>query len=442
MAIVAIVGRPNVGKSSLFNRIVGKRKAIVDDQPGVTRDRIYGEAEHAGEMFLLVDTGGLLPEGGDPMSESIKKQVLLAVQESDLLVLVIDGKAGLTTLDREVALFLRKKDKPVIVAVNKIDDLVHEGREAEGYALGFPDVIGVSAAHNRNIEELLDRIRDLILVRSRPGPEEQPGGEISVAIVGRPNVGKSTLLNHLSGSERSLVTPVPGTTRDSVDSQVIIGGKPFRFIDTAGLRKKSRMDSDVEFYSLVRTHESISRADVVVLLMEGTQVCTDQDKKISGLVVDKGKGLILAVNKWDLLEKDPGLGDRITRQVREEMSFVDFAPLVFISGLTGRGLHKLPEKIAMVQTNRSRWLDVSKTTTLVRDVLAFERMPSDPRGRTLYIRDCRQVAVNPPAFAFSVNDRDIVSRSFERTAVRKIREMGNFEGSPIKVFWRSMRRGN
>jgi len=181
---------------------------------------------------------------------------------------------------------------------------------------------------------------------------------------------------------------------------------------------------------------------VVVLLMEGSEICTDQDKKIVGLVIDKGKGLIIAVNKWDLLEKDPGLGDRITRQVREEMSFVDFAPLVFISGLTGRGLHKLPEKIAMVQTNRSRWLDVSKTTTLVRDVLAFERMPSDPRGRTLYIRDCRQVAVNPPAFAFSVNDRDIVSRSFERTAVRKIREMGNFEGSPIKVFWRSMRRGN
>ena len=442
MAIVAIVGRPNVGKSSLFNRIVGKRKAIVDDQPGVTRDRIYGEAEHGGEMFLLVDTGGLLPEGGDPMSESIKKQVLLAVHESDLLVLVVDGKTGLTTLDREVALFLRKKDKPVIVAVNKIDDLVHENREAEGYALGFPNVIGVSAAHNRNIEELLDRIKDLIIGRSRPGPEEQPGGEISVAIVGRPNVGKSTLLNRLSGSERSLVTPVPGTTRDSVDSQVVIGGKPFRFIDTAGLRKKSRMDSDVEFYSLVRTHESIGRADVVVLLMEGTQVCTDQDKKIVGLVDDKGKGLILAVNKWDLLEKDPGLGDRISRQVREEMPFASFAPLVFISGLTGRGLHKLPEKIAMVQSNRSRWLDVSKTATLVRDVLAFERMPSDPRGRPLHIRSCKQVAVNPPAFAFYVNDRDIVNRSFERTTVRKIREMANFEGAPVKVFWRSMRKGN
>jgi len=441
MAIVAIVGRPNVGKSSLFNRIVGKRRAIVDDQPGVTRDRIYGEVEHEGELFLLVDTGGLLPEGGDPMSESIKKQVLLAVQESDLLVLVIDGKTGLTTLDREVALFLRKKDKPVIVAVNKIDDRVHEDREAEGYGLGFPDVIGVSAAHNRNIEVLLDRIRDLIPGKTR-GPEGQLEGEISVAIVGRPNVGKSTLLNHLSGYERSLVTSAPGTTRDSVDSQVVIDGKPFRFIDTAGLRKKSRMDSDVEFYSLVRTHESIGRADVVVLLMEGTQVCTDQDKKISGLVVDKGKGLILAVNKWDLLEKDPGLGDRVMRNVREEMSFADFAPLVFISGLTGRGVHKLPEKIKMVQSNRSRWLDDSKTAALVRDVLAFERMPNDPRGRPLHIKSCRQVAVNPPAFAFFVNDRDIVNRTFERTVARKIREMGNFEGSPIKVFWRSPKKGD
>ena len=440
MAIVAIVGRPNVGKSSLFNRIIGRRMAIVDDQPGVTRDRIYGEGEHERRNFLLVDTGGLLPEGGDLLSESIRKQVLLAVQESDLLVLVVDGKDGLTTLDREVALFLRKKGKPVIVAVNKIDDPVHEEREFEGHALGFPDVIGVSAAHNRNMDELLDRIIELISEKTQ-SPEDQPEGEISVAIVGRPNVGKSTLLNYLSSSERSLVTPMPGTTRDSVDSRVLIGGKPFRFIDTAGLRRKSRMGSDVEFYSLVRTHESIGRADVVILLMEGSEICTDQDKKIVGLVIDKGKGLILAVNKWDLLEKDQDLGDRITRQVREEMSFADFAPLVFISGLTGRGVHKLPDKIAMVQFNRSRWLDASKTVALVRDVLAFERLPNDSRGRTLRIRSCSQVAVNPPAFAFFVNDRNIVTRSFERTVMKKIREMGDFEGTPLRIFWRSARKG-
>ncbi|HPA58496.1 MAG TPA: ribosome biogenesis GTPase Der [Synergistales bacterium] len=440
MAIVAIVGRPNVGKSSLFNRIVGKRRAIVDDQPGVTRDRIYGEVEHGERTFLLVDTGGLLPDGGDSIAGSIRRQVLLAVEESDLLVLVVDGKDGMTTLDREVALFLRKREKPVIVAANKIDDIVHEGREAEAHTLGFKDVIGVSAAHNRNIEELLDRIVSLVPEKGQVqgAPRE---GEVAVAIVGRPNVGKSTLLNLLSGSERSLVSPMPGTTRDSVDSQVTIGGRHFRFIDTAGLRKKSRIASDVEFYSLVRTHESIERSDVAVLLMEGGEICTDQDKKMAGLVIEKGKGLIIAVNKWDLLQKDPDLGDRISKQIRDEMPFTDFAPLIFISGLTGRGVHKLPEMISAVQTNRSRWLDTSKIGALVRDVLAFERMPTAPGGRMLRIKGCTQVAVNPPAFAFSVNDRDIVTRSFERYVAKRIREMGDFEGTPLRVFWRSGRKG-
>ncbi len=435
MAIVAIIGRPNVGKSSLFNRIVGRRKAIVDDQPGVTRDRIYGEAQHDGYPFLLVDTGGLLPEGGDSIAESIRRQVLLALEESDLLVFVVDGKEGITPLDRDVALFLRKRGKPVIVAVNKIDEMVHEGRELEAHSLGFKDLVGLSAAHGRNIDELLDRIVKFLPSR-KPETGEKGNGEVAVAIVGRPNVGKSTLLNLLSGSERSLVSPAPGTTRDSVDSPVTIGGEKFRLIDTAGLRKRSRISSDVEFYSLVRTHESIERCDVAVLMMEGGEPCTDQDKKMAGLVIEKGKGLVIAVNKWDLLPKTADIGDRITARIRDEMNFADFAPLVFISGLTGRGVHKLPEVILRVRSNRSRWISTERVGTLVRDVLAFDRMPTGPGGKMLMIKGCAQVAVNPPAFAFSVNDPEIVNKAFARYVTKKVRELGDFEGTPVRVFWR------
>ncbi|MDO9508787.1 MAG: ribosome biogenesis GTPase Der [Thermovirgaceae bacterium] len=435
MAIVAIIGRPNVGKSSLFNRIVGKRTAIVDDQPGVTRDRIYGEVEQHGRRFLLVDTGGLFPEGGDSLAESIRRQVLLALEESDLLVLVIDGKEGITTLDRDIALFLRKKGKPVIVAANKVDDLMHESRVLEAHSLGFSDVFGVSAAHGRNMEDLLDRI--LSLLPEDEAARDEGSEEIAVAIVGRPNVGKSTLLNLLSGTERSMVSPIPGTTRDSVDSLVSIEGRSFRLIDTAGLRKRSRISSNVEFYSLVRTHDSIDRCDVAVLLMEGSELCTEQDKKVAGLVLEKGKGLVLAVNKWDILPKVPELGDKITHKLREEMPFVDFAPVIFISGLTGRGVHKLPETIVKVQSNRVRRMESSRLNALMRDVLSFERMPLGPRGLALRIRSCSQVAVNPPAFVFLVNDPHIVTKSFERHVLNKIRELDDFEGTPLRIFWRS-----
>jgi GTP-binding protein len=435
MAIVAIVGKPNVGKSSLFNRVVGRRKAIVDDQPGVTRDRIYGEAEHGGRSFLLVDTGGLFPEGGDSIAESIRRQVLLAMEESDLLIFVVDGKEGITPLDRDVALFLRKSGKPVIVAVNKVDEMIHEGRELDAHSLGFSELVGLSAAHGRNIDELMDRVVTLLPSRE-PEIREGVNDEVAVAIVGRPNVGKSTLLNLLSGSERSLVGPAPGTTRDSVDSLVTIGGERFRLIDTAGLRKRSRISSDVEFYSLVRTHESIERCDVAVLMMEGAEICTDQDKKMAGLVLEKGKGLVIAVNKWDLLSKTPDIGDKITEEIRDEMPFADFAPLVFISGLTGRGVHKLPEVIFRVRSNRSRWISTERVGALVRDVLAFDRMPTGSGGKMLMIKGCAQVAVNPPAFAFSVNDPEIVNRSFERYVTKKVRELGDFEGTPVRIFWR------
>lgn len=435
MAVVAIIGRPNVGKSSLFNRLVGKRAAIVDDQPGVTRDRIYGEVEYEGRKFLLVDTGGLFPEGGDSLAENIRMQVIQALDESDLLILLIDGREGITPLDRDIALFLRKRGKPVIIAANKVDDHIHESRVLEAHTLGFADVFGISAAHGRNIDDLLERMVQ-ILPEDNIGREEG-SEEIAVAIVGRPNVGKSTLLNLLSGTQRSMVSAIPGTTRDSVDSLVVIEGRPFRLIDTAGLRKRSRISSNIEFYSLVRTHDSISRCDVAVLLMEGGEICTEQDKKVAGLVLEKGKGLVLAVNKWDILPKVPELGDRITGKLRDEMPFVDFAPVLFMSGLTGRGVHKLPETILKVQSNRGRRMESSRLNALMRDVLSFERMPIGSRGNALRIKSCSQVAANPPVFVFIVNDPHIVTKSFERHVVNKIRELDDFEGTPIKIFWRS-----
>ena len=424
-----------MGKSSLFNRIVGKRTAIVDDQPGVTRDRIYGEVEHEGRRFLLVDTGGLFPDGGDSLAESIKLQVLQAMEESDLLVMLIDGREGITPLDRDIALFLRKRGKQVIVVANKIDDHVHESRVLEAHSLGFPDVFGVSAAHGRNIDDLLERV--IKLIPESDAAREDGTDAIAVAIVGRPNVGKSTLLNLLSGTERSMVSAIPGTTRDSVDSHVVIEGRSFRLIDTAGLRKRSRISSNIEFYSLVRTHDSISRCDVAVLLMEGAEISTEQDKKEAGLALEKGKGLIIAVNKWDILLKVPELGDRITRKLRDEMPFVDFAPVLFMSGLTGRGVHKLPETILKVQSNRDRHMESSRLNTLMRDVLSFERMPMGPRGNALRIKSCSQVASNPPVFVFMVNDPHIVTKSFERHVLNKLRELDDFEGTPIKIFWRT-----
>ncbi len=434
MSIVTIVGRPNVGKSSLFNRMIGKRASIVDDQPGVTRDRIYGEITIGEKNIYLVDTGGLLPGYTNEETEGIHRQVLLALEESDLLLFVIDGKEGFSPLDQDVALLLRKSGKPVIVVVNKVDDFVHEHRTAEGYRLGFDHVIGVSASHGRNIGEIFDIIETLLETQ---GAKDARESEISVALVGRPNVGKSTLLNLLTGSERSLVSSRPGTTRDSVDSYVTMGGRSFVLIDTAGLRKRSRIRENVEFYSLVRTQASIDRCDVAMLMMEGMEPCTDQDKKIAGRVIEKNKGLVIAVNKWDLLPKAPELGDVIRKKIQREMPFTDFAPVVFISSKSGRGAHKLPEVLEQTWLNRKRRLATSKLNELVRDILALEKLPTDGKGRMLRIYYCTQIGVEPPTFVFFVNDPEIATPAFQRHTARIIRRMENFEGSTIRIFWRS-----
>ena len=448
MPIVAIVGRPNVGKSSLFNRMLGRREAIVDDAPGVTRDRLYGEAEWNGRSFYAVDTGGIFGEFGgsgeltkqSSFSAGIEAQVKIALAECDVALLVIDGTVGVTASDEAVALLLRRSKRPVVVAVNKIDDMKHEARVHDAYALGFDDVVGVSAVHKRNMDELLDMV-----VEKLPADEDaRDPDEICVAIVGRPNVGKSSLLNKLAREERSLVSPIAGTTRDPVDTSAVMEGRRFRLVDTAGLRKKTRMDSDVEYYSFVRTMAAIDRSDVALLLMEADEPCTDQDKKLAAHVVQKGRGLILLVNKWDLLQKKEKLGDEMTKKIRHEMPFLPWAPILFISALDGRGVSKIAAAAISVFENRRRRIPTNLLNRLMRDVLAFDRLPSDKRGKSLKIYYCSQTGTEPPTFVFFVNDPEIVDGAFENHVHKELRELAavgaaageGFSGSPIRTYWR------
>ncbi len=433
MAVVSIIGRPNVGKSSLFNRLVGRREAIVDDMPGVTRDRLYGEAEWRERKFYVVDTGGFLTRDENAFMEGMRVQISIALEESDLVLFVIDGREGPNWMDEDVADILRKSGKPVVVVANKIDDGIHEDLVFQAYSLGFEDVIGVSAEHKRNIYDLLDAILEKI-----PPEESQPEDvqAISVAIVGRPNVGKSSILNYLAKQERSLVSDIPGTTRDAVDTLVTIDGTLFRLIDTAGLRRKSRVDNDIEYYSFVRTLQAVDRCDVALLVMDASEPFTDQDKKLAAEILARGKGILLILNKWDLLTPRDNLGDEMKHKLRDEMVFLSFAPVHFISALTGRGLQKIPKAIEAIAENRRRRIGTTLLNRLVRDILAFDRLPTDKKGRAFKIFYVTQADVAPPTFIFFVNYPDLALPSFENHMEKEIRGLENFEGTPIRIFWR------
>lgn len=431
MSIAAIVGRPNVGKSSLFNRLIGRREAIVDDTPGVTRDRLYGEAEWRDRSFYVIDTGGIMGEES-AFSVGIEVHVKQAILECDIIIMVIDGHVGITAADENVALMLRRSRKPVIVAVNKMDDLKHETLISEAYALGFEHVIGISALHKRNLDDLLDLTVSLLPEENEVRDED----EVRLSIVGRPNVGKSSLLNRLAREERSLVSPIAGTTRDPVDTSVIMDGRSFRLIDTAGLRKKSRMDSDLEYYSFVRTLQAIDRSDVALLLMDAESPCTDSDKKIAAHVVEKGKGIVLVLNKWDLLPGRDKLGDAMMKKIRDDMPFLTWAPILFTSALNGRGVQKIAQTAISVFENRRRRIPTNALNRLMRDILAFDRLPSSKRGKALKIYYCLQSNIEPPAFVFFVNDPDIVDSSFENHIRKELRVLENYVGSPIRIYWR------
>jgi GTP-binding protein len=445
MGIIAIVGRPNVGKSSIFNRLLGRRAAIVDDFPGVTRDRLYGEMLWDGHSFYLVDTGGIMGENDESLPglpERIQKQVMHAIDESDGVIFVVDGREGLTVMDEEIASMLRKGGRKVALAVNKLDNPDRLDAAYEASSLGFEHVLPVSAEHNFNMGELLEVIVSF-LADDGGASDVEMSDEIPVALVGRPNVGKSSLLNALAGEERSIVSEIPGTTRDVVDSVVETGGAKFRFLDTAGLRRRSRVSGNVEYYSNVRTYQAIDRCRVAIMMLDASELATDQDKRLIGQITERGKGLIVAVNKWDLLKGGEGagerLGDEMRARLKEELPFVPHAPTVFISSLTGRNVPRIAERILAVDENRRRRISTSELNRLVRDVLAFERMPGE-KGRYLKISYCTQANGVPPAFIFFVNDSSLVSRSFHRRVENLLRGMADFSGVPLKLFFRNKGR--
>ena len=434
MAIVAIVGRPNVGKSSIFNRILGKRAAIVDDQPGVTRDRLYGETEWSGKKFYIVDTGGIMSETEHPFMNLIEKQVDLALDESSAIIFVVDGRAGVTPTDEEIAHKLRRSGKPVVVVMNKLDNEKQEDAMlGEAYGLGFDEVVASSAEHNVGFDEMLD----FVVSKLESEEFDTDDDEIRVTLVGRPNVGKSSLLNAFAGEERSMVSDIAGTTRDVVDSVVEINGRKFRFLDTAGLRRKSRVNTDLEYYSNVRTYQAIDRCHVALVLLDAQDPVTEQDTRLIGQVLERGKGLILVVNKWDLAPREEKVGDVMTKKLIEEVPFAAHAPRVFISALSGRSLGKLPELILRVEENRRRRISTSELNKLVKEVLVFERMPGDGKGHSLKIYYCTQADGAPPAFIFFVNDSELCSKSFKRHLENLLREMADFSGVPIKIFMRN-----
>ena len=431
MAIAAIVGRPNVGKSSLFNRLIGRRESIVDDAPGVTRDRIYGEAEWRGRSFYVIDTGGILGEES-AFSAGIRAHVEAAIEECDAIVMVLDGQAGVTAADEEVAHLLRRSRKPVIVTANKLDDLKHDDNANEAYELGFEHVVPISALHKRNLEDLLDLLTELLPDEKL---QEEATDEVRLAIVGKPNVGKSSMLNGLAGAERSLVSPVAGTTRDPVDTAVTLEGQRFRIVDTAGLRRRGRMDSALEYYSFVRTLAAVDRCDVALLLMDAQDPCTDQDKKIAAHVVEKGKGLVLILNKWDLVTGERP-GDKLTKRIRDDMPFLSWAPILFTSARSGRGLQRIAQTVLAVREARRRRIPTNVLNRLMRDVLAFDRLPSNRKGRSLRIYYCSQADTEPPTFIFFVNEPDIVNTAFENHVRNELRRLQDFTGTPLRVFWR------
>ena len=431
--ITAIIGRPNVGKSSLFNRLTGTREAIVDDMPGVTRDRLYGEAEHRGRKFYVIDTGGIF--GTDTaFSSGIRAHVQAALEECDAVIFLLDGREGITSSDEETASFLRKGSKPVVVAVNKLDDPKHDIMMNDAYALGFEHVFPVSALHKRGLDDLLDKLMELVPADVADESSEA-ADEIRLVIAGKPNVGKSSLLNKIIGAERSLVSPIAGTTRDPVDTSITVDGQAFRIVDTAGLRRRAKFDGDLEYYSFVRTLAAVDRSDVALLLMDAREPCTDQDKRTASLITDKGKGIVIVLNKWDLAGGE-GKADELRKKIRADMPFLSYAPVIFASAMNGRGISKILEAVRRVYANRQKRIPTNQLNRLMRDVLAFDRLPSDRKGRSLKVYYCSQAETEPPTFIFFVNSPELVNTGFENHVKNKLRELEDFTGTPIRTFWR------
>jgi len=425
--IVAVVGRPNVGKSTLFNKLVGDRVAIVDNQPGVTRDRLYRETEWCGTEFVLVDTGGLEPRNNDFMMVNIKKQAEVAMNEADVILFVVDGKAGVTALDEEVAYLLRKKNKHVILCVNKIDNFQAQLEDTyDFWGLGFEDLVPVSAEHKVNLGDMLDIVVDHI--NKLELPEEEDG--IKIALIGRPNAGKSSLTNRLLGEERSIVSEIAGTTRDAVDSSFVYNDEKYVLIDTAGIRRKSKIEEDLEYYSVLRAIKSIKRADVCFLLLDGKEGITEQDKRIAGIAYEEQKPIVIVVNKWDIVEKETKTMQKMREYLRAELPFLSYAPIEFVSALTGQRTLKLIEHVDLIHEEYHKRISTGLLNTVLKEALILNAPPTR-KGRVIKINYCSQVSAAPPKFVIFCNHPELLHFSYIRYIENKFREAFGFEGCPI-----------
>ncbi len=431
LPLVAVVGRPNVGKSTLVNRIAGRGEAIVERVPGVTRDRLYLTASWNGLDFVVVDTGGMEPGADDGLTRAVGEQALQAVRESNLVLFVVDAKEGVTPLDQEVAEVLRREGKPVLLVANKVDNRKEEARALEFYSLGMGEPYPVSAMHGRNVGDLLDLITERL---PRVDVEEEVADETVVAIVGKPNAGKSTLFNRLIEEERAIVSEVPGTTRDAVDTVVERQGKRYRFIDTAGWRRKSRVKEKLEFFSLVRVWRAIDRAQVVLLVIDATQGVTDQDQHIAARIQEDGRACVVVLNKWDLI-KGTGKAHEVVKDAEEKLHFVSYAPVISVSGLTGKGVEHLFPIIDSVRQSWGSRVKTSALNSMLREVLEKTPPPSK-KGKRLNIYYVTQARTSPPHFVFFVNDPDLVNQAYARFLEKKIRELFGFMGAPIRLTFR------
>ena len=436
--VVAIVGRPNVGKSTLFNKLVGARLSIVDDKPGVTRDRIYGDCEWLGHRFLLVDTGGIEPRADDVILSQMRAQANIAIATADVIVLVTDLRSGVVATDQDVANMLQKSGKPVILCVNKCDSVGAPDPEFyEFYNLGMGDPIAVSAVHGHGTGDLLDAV---IAYFPPESEEEEEDDTIKVAVIGKPNVGKSSLINRISGQERAIVSDIAGTTRDATDTRIENQYGKFTFIDTAGFRRKSKVTDAIEKYSIIRARTAVERANVCVIMIDATEGFTEQDSKVAGIALDQGKGCIVVVNKWDAVEKDGNTMREYKEKLAVDFAFMKFAPFVFISAKTGQRVDHLFEQIAYVYAQSTMRISTGKLNEILGAATARVQPPTD-KGKRLKIYYMTQASVCPPTFVFFVNNAQLFHFSYQRYLENQIREVFGLEGTPVRFIIRERGEG-
>ena len=429
--VVAVVGRPNVGKSTFFNKVIGRRIAIVEDTPGVTRDRIYAETEWNGIEFAIIDTGGIEPDSEDIILSQMRQQAEIAMDTADVILFLVDGKDGLTSADREVANMLRRRGREVILVVNKIDSHKLPDDFYDFYELGLGEPIPISAANMLNFGDLLDEIVDAF-------PKEQYEEEedvIKIAVIGKPNVGKSSLINELVGENRVIVSPIAGTTRDSIDTPFEKDGDRYMLIDTAGIRRKSKVTEDIERYSVIRAVAAIERSDVALLMIDAAEGITEQDKKIAGVAHEAGKGIIVVVNKWDLIAKETNTMRDFKRKIEAEFPFMTYAPSVFISVKDHQRIDNVINMAKYVAETRAMRVPTGQLNALLQDAMMMKQPPSD-KGRRLRIYYVTQVGIKPPLFSFKINSRPQMHFSYARYLENKIREGFGFEGTSIKFVFR------